>query len=132
MGLYAGMGFPWGSTLKSYFGAKSDREILRTSIEVIVFTHLRERVMLPGFGSPIHEAPFEPGDEILDEIIKGIFDQNVAIWDTRIKIIDVAVVTDETGHGKTVVVTYQDLATSPDAEDRFSFTIPSDAITSIG
>lgn len=129
-GLYKGMAFPFGNTLSSYFDPKDDREILRTSIQTILETKIGERLMLPGFGSPLHEAAFEPGDEDLDDNLRGIVAENVTFWDKRLEVLDVSVTDDETGNQKRVSVVYRDLAT-PDVEDRFVFTIPSEVISRI-
>lgn len=137
-GLYRGMAMPFGATLSSYFDPKNDREILRTSILMILHTKLSvvglagERVMLPGFGSPIHEAPFEPGDETLDGNLEGIVTDNVNFWDKRLEVLEVQVTTDDAtgGHEKRVSVVYRDKAV-PDSEDRFVFSIPSEVVSRI-
>ena len=130
MGLYNGMALPWGNTLASYFDTKSDRDILRTSIQMVLLTGIKERVMLPGFGSPLREAAFEPGDEELDLALAGIVRDNVTFWDARLQVLDVRVATDDSGHQKTVSVVYRDKAT-PDTQDRFTFTIPSEVVSRI-
>lgn len=130
MGMYSGMAFPWGTTLSSYFDEKGDKEILRTSIQTILMTRIHERVMLPGFGSPLRDAVFEPGDEQLDLALAGIVRDNVTFWDKRLEVLDVTVATDESGSQKTVSVVYRDLAT-PDKEDRFTFSIPSEVVSRI-
>lgn len=127
---YRGMAYPWGQTLASYFEPKGDRDVLRTSIETIIFTRIYERVMLPGFGSPIHEAPFEPSDEQLDETLAAIVRDNVTFWDGRVEVLDVQVSDDLSGAEKMVTVVYQDKAI-PDVEDRFTFNIPSEVISRI-
>ena len=129
-GLYRGMAWPWGTTLSSYFDPKDDRSILRTSIEMILQTRILERVMLPGFGSPLHEAAFEPGDELLDDNLAGIASDNVSFWDKRLEVLDVSVTDDTTGNAKRVSVIYRDLAI-PDSEDQFVFNIPSEVVSRI-
>ena len=130
MALYRGMAFPFGQTLASYFDPKEDRDILRTSIQMILMTRIKERVMLPGFGSPIHEAAFEPGDETLDGNLEGIVRDNVTFWDKRLEVLSVSVLDDATGNTKNVSVVYRDLAV-PDTQDRFTFTIPSEVVSRI-
>lgn len=129
-GLYKGMALPFGTTLSSYFDEKGDREILRTSIQMILMTRLFERPMLPGFGSPLKDAAFEPGDEILDERLRSIVEENVPFWDRRLEVLDVAVADEETGNAKRISVVYRDLA-APDSEDRFQFTVPSEVVTKV-
>ena len=131
MGLYAGMGFPFGTTLASYFTPKEDLQILRTSIEVIIMTHIRERLMLPGFGSPILEAVFSPGDVILDEQLARIMTETVNFWDRRVDVLNFSVTEDQNGgHEKTVSVTYRDRS-SPDNRDTFTCSIPENLVTRI-
>lgn len=129
-GLYKGMALPFGPTLASYFGTKSDRDILRTSIQMILLTRIKERLMLPGFGSPLNEAVFEPGDDQLDAALESIVSENVPFWDARLRVIDVTVADTVDGNGKDVAVIYQDKAT-PDVEDRFVFTVPTDVVSRI-
>jgi len=129
-GLYKGMALPFGNTLSSYFDPKDDREILRTSILMILQTKIGERVMLPGFGSPLHDSAFEPNDEILADSLRGIVSENVPFWDERLEVLDVDVTDEQGGNGVRVSVIYTDLAT-PDDEDRFIFTIPSEVISRI-
>ena len=128
-GLYKGMALPFGNTLSSYFDPKEDREVLRTSIQIILETKIGERVMLPGFGSPLHEATFEPDDDILSEVLRGIVNESVPFWDRRLEVLDVSVATDGENAVRVSVV-YRDLAV-PDSEDRFVFTIPSEVISRI-
>lgn len=128
--LYKGMALPFGNTLSSYFDPKGDREVLRTSIQMVLMTRILERLMLPGFGSPLHEAAFEPGDEILDQALEGIVTENVTFWDQRLEVIEAAVITDETGNAKRVSVIYRNVAI-PDSEDRFIFTIPGEVVSRI-
>lgn len=130
MGLYTGMAFPFGTTLSSYFTPKSDRDVLRTSVQMILMTRIKERVMLPGFGSPLHEAAFEPSDEILDDTLRDIVIDNVKFWDKRLEVIDCQVADDLDGNGKRVSVIYRDLAT-PDKEDRFYFNVPTEVVSRI-
>jgi len=131
-GLYKGMALPFGNTLSSYVDPKNDREVLRTSIQIILETKIGERPMLPGFGSPLHEAAFEPGDDQLTDALVGIVKENVPFWDARLEVLDVSVSSHEISKNEvTVSVVYRDLAV-PDSEDRFVFNIPSEVISRIG
>lgn len=129
-GLYKGMALPWGNTLSSYFDEKDDRDILRTSIQMILLTRIKERLMLPGFGSPLRDAAFEPGDDQLDLALAGIVSDNVPFWDARLEVVDVSVTDINGGNGKEVSVIYRDKAL-PDVEDRFTFTIPTEVVSRI-
>lgn len=128
-GLYRGMAFPFGPTLADYFDAKSDRDILRTSIETILLTRFGERVMLPGFGSPLREAVFEPDDDLLEDKLIDIVRENVPFWDRRLEVLDVSVA-QQSDHYLSVNVIYRDLGI-PDSQDSFIFNIPSDIVSRI-
>ena len=84
--------FPWDGTLLTFITPKNDEEVLRTSIQMILFTRIGERVMLRDFGSNLHRKPFDPNDTFLrNEIIQEVR-QAVAKWDNRIGIETINVV----------------------------------------
>jgi phage baseplate assembly protein W len=83
---YLGTAFPWDGTLGSFIEVKNDHEILRTSILMILFTRLGERVMLRDFGSNIYDKPFEPNDITLATELTQEVREAIAKWDDRIGI----------------------------------------------
>ncbi len=83
---WSGVAFPWDGTIPGFIEPKTDEEILKTSIEMILLTRKGERVMLRSFGSIIHSKVFEPNDLTLrNEIVQEI-QEAVATWDDRIGI----------------------------------------------
>jgi len=87
--------FPWDGTLEQFIEPKSDEEVLRTSIQMILFTRIGERVMLRDFGSSLHEKPFDPNDLFLrNEIVQEV-QEAVARWDDRIGIETINVIQQE-------------------------------------
>ncbi len=84
--VYKGVAFPWDGTLKTFITPKSDEEILRTSIMMILFTRVGERVMLRDFGSLIHQKVFDPNDVFLRNEFLQELQEAVARWDDRIGI----------------------------------------------
>lgn len=83
---WRGVAFPWDGTVATFIEPKNDEEILRTSIQMILFTRRGERVMLRDFGSNLEEKPFDPNDIILrNEIVQEIRDA-IRRWDDRIGI----------------------------------------------
>lgn len=81
-----GGSFPWDGTLATFIAAKSDRDVLRTGIQMILMTRRGERVMLREFGTRLEEKVFEPNDLFLrNEIVSEIRDA-IERWDDRIGI----------------------------------------------
>ena len=85
---WQGVSLPWGDSISSFIDAKTDRDILKTSIIWILFTRPGERVMLPTFGAGVQESVFEPNDEQEREGLKLRIENAVKTWDDRIEIID--------------------------------------------
>lgn len=87
--------FPWDGTLNTFVEAKDDEQVLKTSLEMILFTRIGERVMLRDFGSNVHERVFDPNDVFLRNEIVQELQAAVAKWDDRIGIETVDVVQDQ-------------------------------------
>jgi phage baseplate assembly protein W len=81
--LYNGMAFPFGGTVLSTFGPKRDEDVIKTSIEMILFTRANERVMIPEFGSDVESLLFEPNDDFLAVILRGATEEAINIWEPR-------------------------------------------------
>lgn len=89
---WRGQAFPWDGTLATFIEPKNDEDILRTSIQMILFTRRGERVMLRDFGSALEEKPFDPNDVFLrNEIVQEVVGA-IERWDDRIGIEGVNVV----------------------------------------
>jgi phage baseplate assembly protein W len=92
---WRGQAFPWDGTLATFIEPKNDEHILKTSIEMILFTRRGERVMLRDFGSNLEEKPFDPNDVFLrNEIVQEIVNA-IETWDDRIGIEGINVVQQE-------------------------------------
>ena len=87
--------FPWDGTLLQLITAKSDEEVLRTSIQMILFTRTGERVMLRDFGSDLYRKPFDPNDLFLRNEITQEVRQAVEKWDDRIGIEKIDIIQEE-------------------------------------
>lgn len=87
--------FPWDGTLLQLITAKSDEEVLRTSIQMILFTRTGERVMLRDFGSDLYRKPFDPNDLFLRNEITQEVRQAVEKWDDRIGIENIDIIQEE-------------------------------------
>lgn len=84
--LFNGMAFPFGGTVLSTFGPKSDENVIRTSIEMILMTFLTERVMIPEFGSDLQSLLFEPSDSSLAIFLRSAIEEAIANWENRVLI----------------------------------------------
>ena len=105
---YSGMALPWGNTLSSYFEPKNDHDILRTSIEMILFTMPGERVMLNDFGSELWHQVFELQDEQVLNALADIVKENVTRWDPRLDVLNLVIVPDSEHQVIQVYVEYVD------------------------
>lgn len=118
---YTGMAYPFGPTLKEYFSAKNDRDILRTSIVNCIFTMFGERVMLGEFGSDIQNIPFAMNDEVTANDVRDIVQGTIERWDPRIEVIDLSISQNaQDGKQLDCVVIYRD-KNDPIIQDNFSF-----------
>ena len=78
--------FPWDNTLATFIEPKDDYDVLRTAIQMILFTRKGERVMVRDFGSNLHEKVFDPNDKILRNTIMKEIKEAIRRWDDRIGI----------------------------------------------
>ncbi len=103
---YISMAMPWDTTLKSYFEPKSDHDVLRTSVETIIFTMLGERPMLNTFGSSIMTLIFDQATGILQGELTSIVRDVVPKWDPRLEVLSVktAVLEQEDNKAEVTVV----------------------------
>ena len=71
-------------------------EKVRESIRVILLTEQRERLRLPTFGGSLSLFLFEPNTVTTRQLIKDRITRELARWEPRIAVEDVAVEADET------------------------------------
>lgn len=81
---YAGMAFPFGQTVMSVLGPKTDVQVIRTAIEMILKTRPGERVMRPEFGAGVEDLLFEQNDEVLAITLRGVIEEALATWEDRV------------------------------------------------
>lgn len=65
------------------YPSSHDIDLVRASIRMILNTRFQERVMLPGFGSRLHEIPFDQNDFVVDSLIKRYTADAIAKWEPR-------------------------------------------------
>lgn len=88
-----GMTFPQKFNKKGFFEFTDDIYLLvRMSIYQILGTRIGERVMLPEFGSRIHEILMEPIDAIAIALARVYTIEAIKRWEPRVYLNDVGVV----------------------------------------
>lgn len=91
-----GMTFPQRFNSKGFFEFTGDLQLLiRMSIYQILGTRIGERVMLPEFGSRIHELLMEPIDEITISLARVYTIEAIRTWEPRVLINDVQTVVNQ-------------------------------------
>jgi phage baseplate assembly protein W len=83
---FSGMAFPFGGTVLSTFGAKTDEAVIRSSLDMIIHTLFGERVMLPEFGSHVPRLVFDPNDNILAITLRSEVESAILTWEPRISL----------------------------------------------
>lgn len=78
--------FPWTGSLAEFVRPKDDYDVLKTAIQMILFTRKGERVMLRDFGSDLAAKVFDPNDRILRNTIVKEIKEAIRRWDDRIGI----------------------------------------------
>jgi len=75
-----------------YFPVSYDNDLVKASIANILSTTPYERVMLPEFGSRLHEIPFEPNDKFTNGLIQRYVVTAIEKWEPRADVVDVKIV----------------------------------------
>lgn len=92
---FAGMAFPFKGTVLSTFAPKSDEDIVRSAIEMILFTRPGERVMRPDFGSFVPDLLWEPNDDILAISLRATIEEALVEWEDRIQLGEIEILPDD-------------------------------------
>lgn len=89
-GVYRGVGFPIQISEGGLLSLKVDEPLIEDSVFQILGTRLRERVMLPEFGSRLRDMIFEQLDAggANRRLIAYNVSEAINRWDNRIKLID--------------------------------------------
>jgi phage baseplate assembly protein W len=78
------MAFPFGGTVLSTFAPKTDEAVIRTSLEMIIYTLFGDRVMIPEFGSHTQRLVFDPNDDFLAWEVRTEVEEAIQTWEPRI------------------------------------------------
>ncbi len=125
---FSGMAFPFGPSVLETFGPKSDEDVIRTSIQMILLTSLGERVMRPTFGSNVGLMLFDPNDKIFAIMLKNIIQDSLDEWENRVIIGQVEVSTPEGTSDDTVVVRIPVVISRPEGSKEINMDISLDKI----
>jgi len=83
---WVGLAGPVIKKSKGYFTESSEIELIKSSIRMILGTHIGERVMNPEFGSRLKEVPFDPSDTATDILIEQYVVEAISRWEPRVEI----------------------------------------------
>lgn len=64
---------------------------IKSDLLVLLLTEPGERVMLPGFGTPLKKFIFEPNDPSLVESVRNTIIESIRNWEPRIRVTDIQV-----------------------------------------
>ncbi len=96
-------------------------EDIKEAIRIILSTARGERVMRPDFGCGIHELVFEPINTTTINRVHNEVRETLTLWEPRIELVKVEVLTDEADNGKLKVsIDYLVRSTN----NRFNFVYP--------
>ena len=97
---------------------------VRESIQVILLTERRERLMLPEFGGGLSGYLFEPNTVTTRRLIKDRIQRALEQWEPRISVESVEVEADpEDAQGAVATITYQLVATQTRERVRLGVTL---------
>lgn len=91
---YKGLVLPVVKWSGGYFTTRATKDLIRSSIRMILHTRIGERIMLPEFGSRLHELAFEPMDDILRQLARTFVIDAITRWEPRVTLREVKITTD--------------------------------------
>jgi phage baseplate assembly protein W len=68
---------------------------IKSDLLVLLLTEPGERVMLPGFGTPLKKFLFEPNDSTLVENVRNSIAESIRKWEPRIRVTAIQVTNSE-------------------------------------
>jgi len=103
---FRGLVLPIRKWSGGYFSTRTTRDLIQSSIRMILMTRLGERVMLPEFGSRLHELVFNQMDDVLKQLARTYVIDAIGRWEKRITIQDVKIITHPDTHEFDVFMSY--------------------------
>ena len=104
LSIYQGPCIPLSLRAGGRFVTQSLRELIRSSILMILGTPIGTYIHEPNFGSAMSELLFEPNDQILKSLAERYVIDAVSRWEPRVEVISAGVQADE--HDMTVTMHY--------------------------
>ena len=94
---FLGAPYPIVSTARGLLATQRGVDQIKADLLQLLLTNPGERVMLPGFGTPLREIIFEPNDAISSEHVRDMIINSIRTWEPRITIeqIDVSTQADQ-------------------------------------
>ena len=109
---FRGLVLPVDKKPGGYFHVSFTREIIKSSIMMILMTRPGERVMLPEFGSQISTMAFEPNDIFLEKMVQRFVEDDLGKWEPRIRVVGTRVTQLGDGHTVQIEIVYEILSLS--------------------
>lgn len=103
---FRGLVIPIAKWSGGYFSTRTTKDLIKSSIRMILLTRLGERVMLPEFGSRLHELVFEPMSDVLAQLAKAYVIEAIQRWEPRVILQKVTIVPNEAANTFSVAMTY--------------------------
>ena len=92
-----GLNFPINTDARGQLELVTGSKDIEQSIRIIIGTRPGERVMRPTFGCRAHELIFEPRSPSTISLLQEYVHDALRIWEPRIDVLQVTVVTDDSG-----------------------------------
>jgi|SaaInlV_100m_DNA_2_1039680.scaffolds.fasta_scaffold00454_13 phage baseplate assembly protein W len=94
---FLGAPYPIVSTARGLLATQRGVDQIKADLLQLLLTNPGERVMLPGFGTPLREIIFEPNDATSSEQVRDMIINSIRTWEPRITIeqIDVSTQADQ-------------------------------------
>jgi phage baseplate assembly protein W len=83
---FLGAPYPLESTPKGYVPTIYGLDTIKSDLLQLLLTYPGERVMLPGFGTPLRDLIFEPNDLILEDRAREMIIDSIKQWEPRIAV----------------------------------------------
>lgn len=103
---YKGLVYPVSKWSGGYFTTRTTKDLIRSSIRMILATRLGERVMLPEFGSRLYELVFEPMDDALRSLARTFVIEAIQRWEPRVTLQAVSLSSDDNTNTFTISMSY--------------------------
>jgi len=81
---FIGLQYPLVKTSRGTLAQKNGVDQIKADLLQLLLTNPGERVMLPGFGTPLRELMFEPNDVIIESRAKMMIATAIETWEPRI------------------------------------------------